>query len=525
MIKAARRFFAVSAVAALTLAVWSASALAVDAPKWVAALHIEAQNAVGLRWLPVPGATGYKVLRSTTPGSGYQEIAAPAAPQHFDTAIAPGNTYYYVLQAVAGAEASPNSAEKSIPVVAKVVVKPDAPRWNKVSVDNKAKAIRLEWLPVNGAVAYNIYRRESFKPAGKEDLVASVASADPYMDKSKLKKNIEYIYMVSVLDGSFVESDKGAPKKIKFSVKVAKKATKKEEKVVDNRPVELLGELTYVLEEGEKIRGQIMPVGSAVYDDEVYVYYLHQVIQVFESDGKFKRRIVASEGTFPSQASSIFIDDEGLYLVESRGSKVWKYDHDGTFRAHLDVTLGSDPANPLDKQRIKPTRINVAPGGDYWVNDANNNVFRIFSPELNFLERWGVPGHKDGEFSLPEKIYFTKDGGKVVVDGGNFRVQVFDGEGKFLRAFGEPGQRMGQFGLIAGSAFDLDKNLIYISDNAMQVIHVGSIEKGEIVGIIKFADAETKRRFSSPISMTFADGVLYIVNAGEHTVLAVEESQ
>ena len=111
-----RKRLTLATLALLGMFVHSSAAQAVDAPKWVAVLHVAAQEAVGLRWMPVSGATEYKVLRSTTAGSGYAEIASTAQPQHFDKEIEPGTTYYYVLQAVAGAEVSPNSEEKSVAI-------------------------------------------------------------------------------------------------------------------------------------------------------------------------------------------------------------------------------------------------------------------------------------------------------------------------------------------------------------------------------------------------------------------------
>ena len=61
---------------------------ALEAPKWVAALHIPAQKAVGLRWTAVTGATGYQVLRSTTSGGDFRvindsSVHEKSAPQYF----------------------------------------------------------------------------------------------------------------------------------------------------------------------------------------------------------------------------------------------------------------------------------------------------------------------------------------------------------------------------------------------------------------------------------------------------------
>ncbi|HEY5998729.1 MAG TPA: VIT domain-containing protein [bacterium] len=110
------QFVLVPCTLAVLLATLAVGAPNVAPPKWVAALFVEAQNAVGLRWEPVPGATGYKVLRSTTKGKDHKEIAAVTVPQHFDTKIERGETYYYKLQTVAGDATGPLSEEKEVVV-------------------------------------------------------------------------------------------------------------------------------------------------------------------------------------------------------------------------------------------------------------------------------------------------------------------------------------------------------------------------------------------------------------------------
>ena len=131
MVKIFTKCSAMVLAAAVALLAAAGPAAAVDAPKWVAAIYIDAQRSVGLRWMPVPGATAYKVLRSEKTGADYKEIAASPQPQHFDPAVEPGSTYYYVLQAVAGAETSANSDEKSVTIPGQKKKALAAPEWAK----------------------------------------------------------------------------------------------------------------------------------------------------------------------------------------------------------------------------------------------------------------------------------------------------------------------------------------------------------------------------------------------------------
>ena len=69
-------------------------------------------QSVTLSWPAVAGATGYAVKRSSTSGTGYTQIAAPATPGYTDAGLSDGATYYYVVVA-SNAAGSAQSAEAS----------------------------------------------------------------------------------------------------------------------------------------------------------------------------------------------------------------------------------------------------------------------------------------------------------------------------------------------------------------------------------------------------------------------------
>jgi hypothetical protein len=75
-------------------------------------LQATAGNAqVSLSWTASSGATSYHVKRSTTSGSGYKQIAAPAATSYSDTGLTNGTAYYYVISALNAAGESANSTQ------------------------------------------------------------------------------------------------------------------------------------------------------------------------------------------------------------------------------------------------------------------------------------------------------------------------------------------------------------------------------------------------------------------------------
>ena len=68
---------------------------------------------VGLTWTASSGATSYNVLRSTTNGGPYTQIATPTSTSYSDTPLVVGTTYYYVVSAVNAGGESPNSTQVS----------------------------------------------------------------------------------------------------------------------------------------------------------------------------------------------------------------------------------------------------------------------------------------------------------------------------------------------------------------------------------------------------------------------------
>jgi sugar lactone lactonase YvrE len=108
------------------------------------------------------------------------------------------------------------------------------------------------------------------------------------------------------------------------------------------------------------------------------------------------------------------------------------------------------PDSPLGN----PSKVAVAPNGNIWVVDADNNRFQIFAPDGTFLEAWGTSGSDEGEFDFTAfgwssydqgAITFAPDGTFYVADPGNHRIQKFGPDRAVLTAWGSEGTEPGQF--------------------------------------------------------------------------------
>jgi DNA-binding beta-propeller fold protein YncE len=129
-----------------------------------------------------------------------------------------------------------------------------------------------------------------------------------------------------------------------------------------------------------------------------------------------------------------------------------------------------DPDSPLGN----PSHLAVAPDGNIWVADADNNRFQIFAPDGSLREVWGASGSGDGEFDFTTldwggddeaAIAFAPDGTFYVADPGNHRIQKFGPDRSFLTAWGSEGQEPGQFGTPIDLVVD-GQGRVYVLDSS-----------------------------------------------------------
>ncbi len=91
---------------------------------------------VTLSWSVSTGATSYHIKRSTTNGSGYAQISAPATTGYIDTGLTNGTTYYYIVTALNTAGESANSNQTSATpanAVADVTITIDPTKTKQIS--------------------------------------------------------------------------------------------------------------------------------------------------------------------------------------------------------------------------------------------------------------------------------------------------------------------------------------------------------------------------------------------------------
>lgn len=169
-----------------------------------------------------------------------------------------------------------------------------------------------------------------------------------------------------------------------------------------------------------------------------------------------------------------------------------------------------------DGQFIWPVQLITNSDGDIFVSDEATNRITRFSPEGEFVAKWGFGGEADGEFNGPTGIAFNPDGNMVVVDSKNHRIQTYTPEGNYLGGFGSHGSEPGQFDLPWGVHVD-ELGDIYVADwgnNRFQIFSRDG-EVKNMVGGKGNGDGEFDRPTGIAVD---AYGDIYVADWGNNRV-------
>lgn len=211
------------------------------------------------------------------------------------------------------------------------------------------------------------------------------------------------------------------------------------------------------------------PVGVAV-DGRDNIYISDSAlgdISVFDSKGKFLRRIGDSSGTTPlERPTGIAIDarTQRLFVADTLQHDIRVFDLDGKMIRSI-----GRRGKAIGEFNF-PTFLTLS-GGRLYVVDSMNFRIQMFSPEGQPLGSFGRPGNQSGTLNRPKGISVDGDGNIYVVDALFETVQVFDQEGRLLYYFGSSGSRPGQFVLPTGIYIN-PRNLIYVADSYNRRVQV-----------------------------------------------------
>ena len=141
-------------------------------------------------------------------------------------------------------------------------------------------------------------------------------------------------------------------------------------------------------------------------------------------------------------------------------------------------------------QFLNPMGIAIAPSGNVFVSDVNNNRIQKFSSEGNFLFSWDASNSPGGKFAFPKSIDIDEHGNVFVAETGNHRIRVFSENGNPIASWGSGGRGEGNFLAPVGIAVS-PPGLVYVSDHNNYRIQVFTIALDFQAPIIRVPSAIT----------------------------------
>jgi DNA-binding beta-propeller fold protein YncE len=209
-------------------------------------------------------------------------------------------------------------------------------------------------------------------------------------------------------------------------------------------------------------------------------------------------------------------DDTAYILCRTEGValiRIWPLDDMAEQTDNL-KQIGSYGSG--DGQFVWPVQLIANAEGDLFVSDEATHRITRFSPEGDFIAKWGIAGEADGEFDGPTGIAFDPDGNLVVVDSKNHRVQTYTPEGKYLGGFGAHGAEPGQFDLPWGVHVD-ELGDIYVADWGNHRLQIFSSD-GEVKNVVGSKGVD-EGEFDRPTGIAVdAHGDIYVADWGNNRV-------
>jgi DNA-binding beta-propeller fold protein YncE len=186
---------------------------------------------------------------------------------------------------------------------------------------------------------------------------------------------------------------------------------------------------------------------------------MHFRVLIFDENFKLIRSFGGFENSLNTfiNPSSIFVDDDYIYVGDSNKIKAFK--HSGDFGGFF-----------IELPKMYVTSIAMDSNFNLWVTDRGDDTVKVFSIDNTLKMTIGKSGSGKKEFKTPLDI-LIKDDRVYVLDSGNARVQVFNLKGNYLYDFGQVGTDDGKLYCPNSFSFDKDGNL-WISESCLGRVQV-----------------------------------------------------
>ena len=215
------------------------------------------------------------------------------------------------------------------------------------------------------------------------------------------------------------------------------------------------------LDDGRFMKPRAIAIDDA---DQMYIVDMTSRIQVFDSEGQFKRAWKTPECTVGKPCGLSFSNDGQLMVADTHYFRVLFYSPDGV----LDESRTIGGVNGRGEGEFGfVTDVVQDESGNFYVSEYGDfDRIQQFDSDGNFLSQWGGHGDGEGEFLRPQGMAIDSQNRLWVADACNHRIQVFDltkSPPTFLFAFGSHGSSVGKLSY-PYSLFHGDDGFVYVCE-------------------------------------------------------------
>ena len=187
-----------------------------------------------------------------------------------------------------------------------------------------------------------------------------------------------------------------------------------------------------------------------------------QAAETYQFVTKWGDSFSTADGQF-MYPKGVAVDNLGnVYVAEESGNRVQKFTPDGQFITKWGSNGTGDGQFTMSNLE-GAWGIAVDPQGYVYVTDSNLNRVQKFTSSGQFVTKWGSSGTGDGQFRRAKGIAVDSQGNVYVADAGNNRTQKFTSSGQFVTKWGSSGTGNGEFSYPHGITVDKSGN-VYVSD-------------------------------------------------------------
>ncbi len=151
------------------------------------------------------------------------------------------------------------------------------------------------------------------------------------------------------------------------------------------------------------------------------------------------------------------------YVADTDHNRVLVYGSEGSLLAKWGAGEGDGSPGSGTGAFDHPEALAIAPSGNVYVADTDNNRIVELSPTGGVITEWGAKGNVAGRLRSPSAVAVDSAGRVYVADSEDNRIVVFEADGRFLEKWGLRGTAPGEFSQPGAIAVDCSGD-IYVAD-------------------------------------------------------------